>query len=162
MTRPQARAIVRPDYRRALVIGFAVAASSLMWSSMAGAQETSAHVATSNHAPETAASLLAIPSALTPVAAETRAVTPSATAAATGPVMTLAAVSFVPSVSRTAEATLDERMRQPRAGLGRNLALVIVGVAAMVIGSDIDGAPGTLMVVGGAGMTLYGLYYILR
>ena len=75
--------------------------------------------------------------------------------------MTTSAVRFVPSQSRET-ITLDERMQDRKVGLGRNIALVVVGVAAMVIGGDVDDAPGDLLVIGGAGMTLYGLYQILR
>jgi len=78
-----------------------------------------------------------------------------------GPVLASGLVRYVPSASRSLDAPIVER-RQRGPGLGRNVALVIVGVAAMIIGSDVDDTPGTLLVAAGAGMTLYGLYYILK
>ncbi len=78
-----------------------------------------------------------------------------------GPVLMPGLVRYVPSASRSLDApTVEREQRGP--GLGRNVALVIVGVAAMIIGSDVDDTPGNLLVAAGAGMTLYGLYYILK
>ena len=55
-----------------------------------------------------------------------------------------------------------ERMQDSRPGFRRNLALIGVGLAAIVIGSEVDDAPGTILVLGGAGLSLYGFYNILR
>ncbi len=155
MSRNQARVAVRPDFRRMLLTGVAVAVVSLGWASVALAQDaagTSSQVVAAVNTP----SLLVAPTAtLVAEAPGTLGTAP------VGPVMSSSAVSFVPSQSREA-LTLDERMQDRRVGLGRNLAFVIVGIAAMVIGSDVDDAPGDLLVIGGAGMTLYGLYHILR
>lgn len=154
MSRIQVRAAVRPDVRRVLLTGFAVAVASLGWASLAFAQEGSAGELNS------AASVVAIqsepaPSAPTILSSQTEKSAP------VGPVLTASAVSFVPSADRQV-SSLDERMQERRVGLGRNIALIAVGVAAMVIGSEVDDAPGTLLVIGGAGMTLYGLYNLLR
>ena len=154
MSRIQVRAAVRPDVRRVLLTGFAVAVASLGWASLAFAQEGAAAEL------NTAASVVAAQSEPAPSAPTTLS-SPVEKAAPVGPVLSASAVRFVPSADRQV-ASLDERMQERRVGLGRNLALVAVGIAAMVIGSEVDDAPGTLMVVGGAGMTLYGLYHILR
>jgi len=92
-----------------------------------------------------------------------RVAAPSAATVATpvGPVLTSGLIRYVPSASRSLDApTVEREQRGP--GLGRNVALVIVGVAAMIIGSDVDDTPGNLLIAAGAGMTLYGLYYILK
>lgn len=163
MSRHQARVAVRPDFRRMLLTGVAVAVVSLGWASVALAQnaagsssQDAAGTPSQIVAAVTSPSVFVAPTVT--AAGETRG-TPGT--APVGPVMSSSAVSFVPSQSREA-LTLDERIQDNRIGLGRNLAFVIVGIAAMVISSDVDDAPGDLLVIGGAGMTLYGLYHILR
>lgn len=49
-----------------------------------------------------------------------------------------------------------------RPGFRRNFALVVVGLAAVAIGTSVDDGAGTVLVLGGAGLSLYGLYQILR
>jgi hypothetical protein len=49
----------------------------------------------------------------------------------------------------------------PGTGTSEDVALMIVGGAALVIGSVIDGDAGTLMMVGGGVMGLLGLYRYL-
>ncbi len=51
---------------------------------------------------------------------------------------------------------------QRRASAGRPVALMIVGGAAIVVGSIIGDAPGTLFMIGGAVALLYGLYLWLQ
>ncbi len=154
MLRIQVRAAVRPDVRRVLLTGFAVAVASLGWASLAFAQD-GAMVE-----PNTAASVVAIQSASAPSVPTTLS-SPVEKAAPVGPVLSASAVRFVPAADRQT-SSLDERIQDRRVGLGRNIALVAVGIAAMVIGSEVDDAPGDLLVIGGAGVTLYGLYQILR
>ena len=50
----------------------------------------------------------------------------------------------------------------PNVGLGKNLALIGVGAAAIVLGAAVGDTPGTLMIVGGAAVGLYGLYHLLK
>ncbi|HUQ48860.1 MAG TPA: hypothetical protein VM053_11570 [Gemmatimonadaceae bacterium] len=47
-------------------------------------------------------------------------------------------------------------------GAGRNVALMVVGGAALVIGAVIGGAAGLLIGVAGAAVGLYGLYYFIQ
>ena len=47
-------------------------------------------------------------------------------------------------------------------GAGRNIALMVVGGAALVIGAVIGGAAGLLIGVAGAAVGLYGLYYFIQ
>jgi hypothetical protein len=49
-----------------------------------------------------------------------------------------------------------------RTGLGKSVALMIVGGAALVTGAIIGGGPGALVAVAGAGVGLYGLYLYLQ
>jgi hypothetical protein len=47
---------------------------------------------------------------------------------------------------------------QQRQSMGRPVALMIVGGAAILVGAVIGDAPGTLFMIGGAVALLYGLY----
>jgi hypothetical protein len=47
-------------------------------------------------------------------------------------------------------------------GAGRNVALMVVGGAALIIGAVIGGAAGVLVAVFGAAVGLYGLYYFIQ
>lgn len=47
-------------------------------------------------------------------------------------------------------------------GAGRNVALMVVGGAALIVGAVIGGAPGLLIGVAGAAVGLYGLYYFIQ
>lgn len=49
-----------------------------------------------------------------------------------------------------------------RLGAGRNVALMVVGGAALIIGAVIGGAAGVLVAVAGAAVGLYGLYYFVQ
>jgi len=49
-----------------------------------------------------------------------------------------------------------------RAGLGRPMAMMIVGGAALIAGAIISGTPGTIVMLGGAAVGLYGLYQYLQ
>jgi hypothetical protein len=59
----------------------------------------------------------------------------------------------------------DSRALQPtatRANLGQSRAMMVVGVAALIAGAIIGGDPGTIIMVGGAVIGLYGLYQYLQ
>jgi len=47
-------------------------------------------------------------------------------------------------------------------GVGKNLALVLVGAAGVVVGALVGDTEGTVIAVGGAVIGLYGLYRMLR
>ncbi len=50
----------------------------------------------------------------------------------------------------------------PRLGAGQNVAMMVVGGAALVIGAIIGGTAGVLIAVGGAVIGLYGLYNFVQ
>jgi hypothetical protein len=83
------------------------------------------------------------------------------------------ATSFTPKAGPTVEATkvgvqhASNASKAPAAydahvGAGRNVALMVVGGAALIIGAIIGGAPGVLIAVAGAAVGLYGLYYFIQ
>jgi cytochrome c biogenesis protein CcdA len=45
---------------------------------------------------------------------------------------------------------------------GQDVALMAVGVGAMIAGALIGDTAGTIIIIGGAGMALFGLYHYLE
>lgn len=79
---------------------------------------------------------------------------------AAGPRVARAGVTAPVDRNRTDAASLQESSRQVRAG--SNVAMMGVGVAAIVVGSLIGGDSGTIIAVGGGVIGLIGLYRYLR
>ena len=96
--------------------------------------------------------------ALLPVAsaAQTRAATPAA-----GPTVQSAMVGIRTSPTVDARSTTLQR-RGSRPNMGRDVALMAVGGAALVAGAIIGDDAGTVFMVGGAVLLLYGLYQYLQ
>ncbi len=80
---------------------------------------------------------------------------------ATGPTIQSAAVGF-----RRAEAKVDGSTKATaplvRRHQGQDVALMAVGVGAMIAGALIGDTPGTIILIGGAAMALFGLYHYLE
>ena len=79
-----------------------------------------------------------------------------------GPTLSAAAVGF-----RVNEARVDASTKITAAPLvarhqGQDVALMAVGVGAMIAGAIIGDTPGTIILIGGAGMFLFGLYHYLE
>ena len=79
--------------------------------------------------------------------------------AGTGPTIESAAIG-VRSVE-SSDATAQRRSTR-RSGVSRDIVLMVVGGATMVAGSFIDGEAGTIFMVGGALIALWGLYNFLQ
>ena len=82
--------------------------------------------------------------------------------AAKGPTVQAAAVGF-----RTTEAKVNATTKSTAAPIvsrhqGQDVALMAVGVGAMIAGALIGDTPGTIILIGGAGMALFGLYHYLE
>ena len=45
---------------------------------------------------------------------------------------------------------------------GQDVALMVVGAGAMIVGAIVGDTPGTIILIGGAAMALYGLYHYLE
>lgn len=85
------------------------------------------------------------------------AITDSATATTRGPSVASARVASRPmSTPRGAPPVLQNRSSNRNA-----VALMIVGGAALVVGAVIGNDAGTIVMLGGAGIGLYGLYLFL-
>jgi hypothetical protein len=100
-----------------------------------------------------------------PASARAESVTPTTTpdstvaaAAVAGPTVASASVA----VRARPDASGEAAAMQQRAGLGRSQALMIVGLATLIAGAVIGGDAGTIIMVAGAGIGLYGLYHYLQ
>lgn len=58
--------------------------------------------------------------------------------------------------------SLNARAADTHMGAGENVALMVVGGAALIIGAVIGGTPGVLIAIGGAVVGLYGLYHFIQ
>ena len=83
-------------------------------------------------------------------------------AAARGPTFQAAAVGFRVSEARV-DASTKVTAAPVRRGQGQDVALMAVGVGAMIVGALIDNnTASTIIIIGGAAMALYGLYQYLE
>jgi hypothetical protein len=79
-----------------------------------------------------------------------------------GPTIQAAAVGFrvnerkVDASTKVASTALVQRHQ------GQDVALMAVGVGAMIAGALIGDTAGTIIIIGGAGMALFGLYHYLE
>lgn len=84
--------------------------------------------------------------------------TPSSSA---GPTLQAAAVGFrVNDAKVDASTKVTATATRPRAG--QDVALMAVGVGAMIVGALVGDTAGTIIIIGGAGMALFGLYHYLE
>ncbi|MFL5464074.1 MAG: hypothetical protein ACJ78R_00155 [Gemmatimonadaceae bacterium] len=78
---------------------------------------------------------------------------------AQGPTLQAAAVGFQPRVAKVDASTKVNLVRPHE---GQDVALMVVGVGAMIVGAIVGDTAGTIILIGGAGMALYGLYHYLE
>ena len=81
---------------------------------------------------------------------------PTVARAAAGPTVARAAVGV--RAAAVAPAKTPPKFAETR----RNTAMMIVGGAALIVGAIIDKPAGTIIMLGGAGVGLYGLYKYLE
>ena len=86
----------------------------------------------------------------------------SASTAARGPTLQSAVIGF-----HVSEARVDATARTNASPLiprhqGQDVALMAVGVGAMIAGALIGDTAGTIIIIGGAAMALFGLYHYLE
>src|SRR3954471_5437016 len=93
--------------------------------------------------------------ALLPAAAGAQQVTPTTPA---GPTLQAASVGF-----RASDAKVNASTRVAAAPVrphaGQDVALMVVGVGAMIVGALVSDTAGTIIIIGGAAMALFGLYH---
>lgn len=82
-------------------------------------------------------------------------------ASATGPTLQSAAVGFhVNEAKVDASTRVTAALQRPRAG--QDVAMMAVGVGAMIVGGLVGDTAGTIILIGGAAVALYGLYHYLE
>jgi len=83
------------------------------------------------------------------------------TTTATGPTLQAAAVGFHLNEAKVNASTrLTAAPMRPHAG--QDVALMVVGVGAMIVGALVGDTAGTIIIIGGAAMALFGLYHYLE
>ena len=95
-------------------------------------------------------------------AQQTPTAAPLALAIAPSGVTTRVARPDSTETQRLAATAVAARMQEDDTRLGKNLALVLVGAAGVVVGARVGDTEGTVIAVGGAAIALYGLYRWLR
>lgn len=92
---------------------------------------------------------------------------PAVAPAATSPSTPEATRSAGPSVQsatvalRHRAATAPAPAPAPRANTANNRALIVVGAAGLLVGAIVGGDAGTIVMLGSAGIGLFGLYRLL-
>jgi cytochrome c biogenesis protein CcdA len=96
--------------------------------------------------------------AVLPAAAGAQQVTPTTPA---GPTLQAASVGFRASDAKV-NASTRVTASPVRPHAGQDVALMVVGVGAMIVGALVGDTAGTIIIIGGAGMALFGLYHYLE
>jgi hypothetical protein len=79
-----------------------------------------------------------------------------------GPTIQAAAVGFRPADARVDATTKSTAAPIVSRHQGQDVALMAVGVGAMIAGALIGETAGTIIIIAGAGMALFGLYHYLE
>ena len=79
-----------------------------------------------------------------------------------GPTLQAAAVGFRVNEVKVDASTKVTAAQVRRGAAGQDVALMVVGVGAMIVGALVGDTAGTIILIGGAAMALYGLYHYLE
>lgn len=86
----------------------------------------------------------------------------SAKPLANGPTYQAAAVGFRVNEVKVDASTKVTAAQVRRGAAGQDVALMVVGVGAMIVGALVGDTAGTIILIGGAAMALFGLYHYLE
>ena len=78
-----------------------------------------------------------------------------------GPTFQSAAVGFQLNASKVNASTKVTAAPCCR-NQGQDVAMMAVGVGAMIVGAIVGDTPGTIIIIAGAGVALFGLYHYLE
>lgn len=78
-----------------------------------------------------------------------------------GPTVQSASIGFRVSETKV-DASTKVNAVSVRPHQGQDVALMVVGVGTMIVGAIVQHEAGTIIVIGGAAMALYGLYHYLE
>jgi len=84
-----------------------------------------------------------------------------APSAVKGPTLQSASVGFRVTETKV-DAFTKATLAPVRPHEGQDVALMAVGVGAMIVGALVGDTAGTIIIIGGAGMALFGLYHYLE
>ncbi|HCT58337.1 MAG TPA: hypothetical protein DGD08_14125 [Gemmatimonas aurantiaca] len=158
---PRIRAMARPSMSSGLRLGLILTAMLPLLPLTTATAQSQATLAHQAMTPSTL-SLIA-PSGSSITRSKTSPIASPATADTTAVTADhAAAVTAQPVALRTRAVAPAEAPRAPHVSKQSSSALMIVGFAAMIVGAVVDGDAGTLIMVGGAGVGLYGLYHYLN
>jgi hypothetical protein len=79
-----------------------------------------------------------------------------------GPTIQSAAVGFRVNETKVDASTKVTSSPVLQRHSGQDVALMVVGVGAMIAGALVGNTAGTIIIIGGAGMALFGLYHYLE
>jgi len=79
-----------------------------------------------------------------------------------GPTLQAASVGFHANVAKVDGSTAVTAAPIIGRHAGQDVALMAVGVGAMIVGALVGDTAGTIIIIGGAGMALFGLYHYLE
>jgi hypothetical protein len=86
--------------------------------------------------------------------------TPNVAVPSAGPTNAASTVGIRAPVAQRSNA--NAAAADPHLGAGQNVALMVVGGAALIIGAAIGETAGVLLAIGGAAVFLYGLYNFIQ
>lgn len=116
----------------------------------------------SDFAVATSTAITAIPAIVSETVTSAPAEPPFTSAGVAG-VHTMAATDALPRANGRAESVSPAALaRRAKGGFGQSEVLMIVGGAAVILGLVTDGAASDLLIIGGAGVGLFGLYQYLQ
>jgi len=78
-----------------------------------------------------------------------------------GPTLQAASVGFRVNETKV-DGSTKATVAPVRPHEGQDVALMAVGVGAMIVGALVGDTAGTIIIIGGAGMALFGLYHFLE
>ena len=78
-----------------------------------------------------------------------------------GPTLQAASIGFRVSETKV-DASTKVNATAVRPHQGQDVALMVVGVGTMIVGAIVQDTAGTIIIIGGAAMALYGLYHYLE
>lgn len=82
--------------------------------------------------------------------------------ASNGPTLQAASIGFHAPEAKVGGSKSGATAAVVRPHAGQDVALMAVGVGAMIVGAIVGDTPGTIIVIGGAAMALFGLYHYLE
>ncbi len=141
----------------------ALCAVALAAPTTATAQDGPAGFVASGSAVATPPSVIATPTIATPEIVRSAPIEAPFAAAGVAGVHTMTAADALPRATERAESVSPAALaRRAKRGMHHSKVLMVVGGAAVILGLVTDGAASDVLLIGGAGIGLFGLYQYLQ